>query len=185
MPGGLPQRPLHRLLRRNRSRAEGDNSIATSKLWPRLASAAEWLAGDTKPLVRGGVILEEATNPATPQVPAVDVSSAPYAMTRTYAGVSVRSAQRWNWDMQNPFQPWTIEESCMAQNPPVLVPVEHEHPGTGRAAARVPGSRTQKPERATPWSTRPALNGPPGALTWPESVPGAAAAVPGRPPPPG
>src|SRR5262245_6890721 len=32
-----------------RSRAEGDRRIEGSKLWPRHASAGEWLAGEAKP----------------------------------------------------------------------------------------------------------------------------------------
>src|SRR5438067_59361 len=42
----------------------------------------------------GGLIRGEAATIASPQVAPVDVSSAPYPMTRTYAGVSDRSRLR-------------------------------------------------------------------------------------------
>jgi RNA polymerase sigma factor (sigma-70 family) len=55
----------------DRSRAEGDKSIARSKLWPRVASAVEWLAGEANhPVSDGEAIGEEAASIAAPQVPA-------------------------------------------------------------------------------------------------------------------
>src|SRR5262245_65742476 len=78
----------------NRSRAEGNKGIATSKLLPHLASAMESLAGDTKLLVRW--------RSHSPQVPAdtladgTDARKAPAQAPspRTAADSSGLSARR-------------------------------------------------------------------------------------------
>src|SRR5262249_11812979 len=43
---GYCESDVNALVRRNRSRAEGDTCLATSKLWPRFASAVESIVGD-------------------------------------------------------------------------------------------------------------------------------------------